>query len=164
METIPTPRLHLVACSPETVGFLIQDREAFASALGVAVPNDWPPEELREVLHLFCTIPVCWGLWLILHSETRAVVGSIGFTGPPDESGTVEVGYGVQPASRGKGYAREAVQALIAWASNQPEVRRIIAQCEEDNAASISVLEGVGMHRTGTKNGLLEWELPPSAG
>ncbi len=161
MELINTPRLCLAACAPETVNLLLRDRDGFSRALHVSLPDDWPEDDLREALPLFGDFPETWGLWLMFRPGDRILAGSLGFTGPPDASGTVEIGYGVLPAFRGKGYAREAVRAIIAWAGNCAGVSRIIAHCEPDNTPSVRVLMGAGMHLSGGCDGLLEWELVP---
>src|ERR1700679_781002 len=48
------------------------------------------------------------------------VVGGIGFFGPPREDGEVEVGYGIVPSRQGRGYATEALQAMLAMAWADP--------------------------------------------
>ena len=53
---------------------------------------------------------------LVDHDGTRRVVGSIGFHGPPDEQGRLEIGYSVDPRYRRQGFAREAVRAMFDWA------------------------------------------------
>lgn len=62
-----------------------------------------------------------FGCWLIVEKTSGLAIGTIGFFGPPDESGTVMVGYGLIPASRGMGYATEALCALV-----QDAVRRFV--------------------------------------
>src|SRR3954453_21387584 len=57
-----------------------------------------------------------WLVRAMVASAPRRVVGSIGFHAPPDERGRVEIGYDVVAAERRKGYAREAMHALLAWA------------------------------------------------
>ena len=60
------------------------------------------------------------------------------------------------PPRRGQGYAGEAARALTEWALGQPGVRRVTAECLEDNLASIRVLEKIGMRPIGrTDEGLL---------
>ena len=50
---------------------------------------------------------------LVDESGRRRVVGSIGFHGPPDEQGRLEIGYSVDPPYRRQGYAREAVRGDV---------------------------------------------------
>ncbi|MEU5941850.1 hypothetical protein ABZ807_22300 [Micromonospora sp. NPDC047548] len=41
-----------------------------------------------------------------MHRVTGLVTGGIGFFGPPDADGKVELGYGVAPKVKGCGYAK----------------------------------------------------------
>ncbi|HET7531577.1 MAG TPA: GNAT family N-acetyltransferase [Nocardioidaceae bacterium] len=77
------------------------------------------------------------------------VVGHAGFHGPPDESGTVEVGYTVDPAFRRRGYARAMVRALLAWAWNEEGVRTVRASISPGNEASLATIRPFGFERTG---------------
>ena len=38
------------------------------------------------------------------------MIGAAGFTGQPDETGAVRVGYGLAESARGHGYATEALK------------------------------------------------------
>ena len=82
-------------------------------------------------------------------AEDGRVVGHAGFHGPPDETGTVEVGYTVDPAFRRRGYARAMVRALLAWASDEVSVTRVRASISPDNEASLATIRGFGFGRTG---------------
>ena len=77
------------------------------------------------------------------------VVGHAGFHGPPDESGTVEVGYTVDPAFRRRGYARAMVRALLAWARSEVGVRTVRASIGPGNEASLATIRPFGFERTG---------------
>jgi len=100
-----------------------------------------------------------WGPWFVILRENYQVIGDIGFKGKPNEQRTVEIGYGIIPTTQNKGFATEAVQGLINWAFSSGQVEKVIAECLEDNIASIRVLEKVGMERTYAKDNMLYWEL-----
>ncbi|MBB6099497.1 RimJ/RimL family protein N-acetyltransferase [Deinobacterium chartae] len=68
----------------------------------------------------------------------------MGFKGPPDPAGHLELGYGFSPACRGRGYAAEMVRALTVWALVRPDVCTVTAQTAVNNAASRRVLEKAG--------------------
>ena len=57
------------------------------------------------------------------------------------------LGYVIDPAYAGHGYATEAVTAMVAHAFDRLGVRRITAGCFADNLASVRILEKVGMRR-----------------
>jgi [ribosomal protein S5]-alanine N-acetyltransferase len=97
----------------------------------------------------------------MVEHDSRSVVGDIGFHGPPDEAGTIEIGYAVVPARRGHGYATEAARALAEWVFTQPGVLLLVAGCDPENMPSIRTLERVGFLRTGERNGELRWHYAP---
>ena len=136
------------------------DRSAAADALGAELDADWPAPDLLDVLP--GTEP--FGAWAIVERATSTVIGDIGFHGPPDADGVVEIGYSVVPSRRRRGYAVEAARGLIAWAIAQPGVKTIVAGSTADNAASIATLERLGFERTGVADGELRWSWLRRAG
>jgi RimJ/RimL family protein N-acetyltransferase len=65
----------------------------------------------------------------------------------PTRFNTPEVGlyYAFFPAHQRQGYATEAAQALINYAFSQLNVKRLIAETNFDNQASIAVMRKLGM-------------------
>ncbi len=165
MLQIQTPQLRLIPCTVAAAQAATADRAAFAVLLGVRVPDDWPADDLRDFLPVYDKIVdeqaarAGWGIWLMLEPAAGALVGDIGFKGPPDALHTAEIGYSVLPAFQRHGYASEAARALVAWGFTQPGIRRIVANCRADNAASIRVLQKAGLRRTGRDRDQLTWEI-----
>ena len=60
-----------------------------------------------------------------------------------------EIGWAIHPACWGNGYAREAAWYVCDWAFKELNVHRIVAFCHADNAASVRVMEKLGMHMDG---------------
>lgn len=58
-----------------------------------------------------------------------------------------EIGWCIDPAEEGNGYATEAVRELIRIAFDELGLRRVIANCFADNTASWRLMERVGMRR-----------------
>ena len=100
-----------------------------------------------------------WGMFQIILRETGEVIGDIGFHGPPDETGTVEIGYGIVEQYRGRGLAGESAVAICGLAWSRPGVSRIIARTEEGNAASAGVLRHAGFREEGVADGLRNFSL-----
>jgi [ribosomal protein S5]-alanine N-acetyltransferase len=86
-----------------------------------------------------------WWNWLVVLGESREAVGSVAFAGPPDREGAVLIGYAMYPAFEGRGYATEAVRAMIDWAFDQPGVREVRALAPVWNTPALRVAENVGM-------------------
>jgi RimJ/RimL family protein N-acetyltransferase len=81
----------------------------------------------------------------VLLADEDLVIGDIGFHTPPDDLGEVSIGFGIVPAARGRGYAVEALRAVLEWALRQPEVRSVHADTDLVNLASQRVLAAAGM-------------------
>lgn len=103
--------------------------------------------------YLFCT------LWTAISKADLAMVGDLCITGEPDSQGRIEIGYGTHEEFRGRGFMTEMVGAIIAWAKKQPGVSAIIASCDKDNGASISILAKNNFIRTGKTETQYNWSL-----
>ena len=149
-----TARLEIVPGTPALGRAELGDRARFAALLGAEVPTSWPPPENDEKTMTFFTEyvektsdAIGWAAWYILlrgEGGRRTAIGTCGFTAMPDETGTVETGYSILPEHQRRGYAPEAVTALVEWAFGHPAVNRVVAHTFPDLRASIRVLEKCG--------------------
>ena len=57
----------------------------------------------------------------------------------------IEVGFSIERASWGKGYAAEALRAVLEYLTSQEGIACVTAWCASDNIASKRTLEKVGM-------------------
>ena len=88
-----------------------------------------------------------YAIWMIeLWDGTH--IGDLCFKGITEE-GNTEIGYGIEEDHQGRGYATEAVSALVDWAFEQPGVTCVTAETEESNIASHNVLKKAGFIPTG---------------
>ena len=83
---------------------------------------------------------------VVIGTVSVHLVDGMGQPGMPRRT-EAEVGYIFDPAYSGRGYATEAVAAVLAHAFEDLGVRRITAGCFADNLASVRLLEKVGMRR-----------------
>lgn len=104
--------------------------------------------------------PGRYGVYQLVRSVDSRVIGDIGFHGPPDQEGSVTVGYGLASSARGYGYATEALRALVAWALAQPEVVRVEADTTHANLQSQRVMERAGMRLVDHNDQLRFYRLP----
>ena len=151
-----TARLDLVGCTVDLLRAEGDDRGHFARLLDAQVPDEWPPDLYDDDARLWSLSQVESATevegWLTYYMVLRPVdglgerelVGIVGYKGPPTIDGTVEVGYSVMEAHRRRGYASEAVDALVGRAFDFPQVVRVIADTFPDLTASILVLERNG--------------------
>jgi RimJ/RimL family protein N-acetyltransferase len=77
------------------------------------------------------------------------VVGTIGFHGPPDDQGRLEIGYSVDPAFRRRGFASEGIRAMFDWAAEHG-IHRFIASISPTNERSLRLAAGFGFVQTGS--------------
>ncbi|GAB5545669.1 MAG: GNAT family protein [Sandaracinaceae bacterium] len=75
--------------------------------------------------------------------------GPIGSVGVTLDAHRVSLGMGIAPAWQGRGYATEAVRAVVEAALTDPNVHRLWAVCDLDNHASARVLEKSGLEYEG---------------
>jgi ribosomal-protein-alanine N-acetyltransferase len=81
--------------------------------------------------------------WIMSERESGEVVGMIGVT-PTTGPHAWEVGYVLRHASWGRGYATEAVRAVVGVLFGDARVRRVVAPTHIDNLASQHVLAKAG--------------------
>ena len=155
---IKTTRLELIPATAELLRLEDSQPLALATPLNAAIPEDWPPEEVRDVLGFFADqmdAGVTGDGWVnyywIAHTDDGAppvLVGSGGFMSRPS-GGAVEIGYGTLKRFQCQGYATEAVSALTQWGLSQPDVARVVADALPENAASVRVLAKNGFAEAG---------------
>lgn len=164
---IRTARLDLIPATTDLVRADLAGREALAAALGVAVPEGWPPELFDEPALRFTldrleeeSAQAGWWLYYVVRRDGPVLVGVVGYKGPP-ERGEVEIGYGVVPEHQGRGYATEASAALVTRAFAQPEVDAVIAETLPELVPSIGVLEKLrfGFVGEGSEPGVIRYRL-----
>lgn len=127
---------------------LVDDPDAFVAALGSPVPPGWPqfPEAIPAERARLAASPdeVGWGMHFFLDAGT--LVGSGGFTGPP-RSRTVEIGYEVAPAFRGRGLGTASAAALLGRALESGQVDVVEAHTLATTNPSTRVLHRLGFRR-----------------
>jgi len=95
-----------------------------------------------------------FGLWGVFDRATNQLMGFCGLRASPE--GVLELLYGLLPAWWGQGLATEAARAVLAYAFTTIGAREIMAATDPPNAASVRVMERLGMRfeRRGVLNGL----------
>jgi RimJ/RimL family protein N-acetyltransferase len=144
---------------------LIEAREILEARPSATTSQRWHPEyPLSDTFHtlgmlfagyeasgqILTSEPDWWIHQLVVDDQ---VVGDIGFHGPP-AGGSVEIGYAVVPARRGRGLATRACALIVevAWGAGAVEV---IADAEPDNPGSRKVLLNNGFTATDDRRFLI---------
>ena len=175
--TIETARLRLVPYSPAHHLALIEGEARFAECFGLPaadglrafiVSDDVSPAWLARLRASTEADPWLHG-FAVVHPERRCVIGNLGFKGPPDGDGVVELAYGIAPGFQGRGYATEAARAAVAFAFDQDGVRLVRAHTLPLPNASTRVLTKCGFRQVGEvvdpdDGPVWRWDHPPRTG
>ena len=161
MESIRlrTTRLEVISATIEMARAERDDPARLERDFGIRLGRPWPPP-LNDEASLAWSISVLeankgtagWGFWYFTlpneEGSPSLAIGNGGFKGPPDADGTIEVGYSVLEEYQRRGYASEAVGALIA--ETYPEL-----------IGSIGVLRKLGFQEIpegGSEPGVIRFE------
>ncbi|HLW18106.1 MAG TPA: GNAT family N-acetyltransferase [Actinomycetota bacterium] len=124
--------------------------------LGVVLPIDWPDEgDLRHLQRWHKDMAeenrvAPWRARAITLREGGLMIGHAGFHGPPDDTGTIEIGYAIFPPFRGNGYATEAARRLLEMAK-EIGATTFRASVSPSNAPSLAVVRKLGLVKTGER-------------
>jgi RimJ/RimL family protein N-acetyltransferase len=91
-----------------------------------------------------------WSPRLMIVNQCH-VIGACGFKAPPDQTGSVEIGYGVVPSQQQQGFATQAVALLLEETFSRPEIKTIVAYTIPSESASGRVLAKNNFERDGSK-------------
>lgn len=94
-----------------------------------------------------------YGLWAIQEPSRPALAGMAGLR-LLDDLG-IEIVYSLAPPAWGKGYATEAARAVLDYALGTLALPEVLAEVDEGNAASVAVVERLGMSRFDIVPGVL---------
>ncbi|MCP2343102.1 GNAT family N-acetyltransferase [Actinomadura rupiterrae] len=148
---IRTERLDLRPFRDEDLGALY----AYQSLPEVARFLYWEPRSLEEARSFLREkqAATCWdreGDWLALAVEWRErgeVIGEVNLQWGSRRDRNAEIGYILNPAYHGKGFATEAARAVLRMAFEDAGLHRVAARLDARNDASARVLERLGMRR-----------------
>jgi RimJ/RimL family protein N-acetyltransferase len=164
-EPISTPRLELISMSvPFMEALARHDVDGASREIGARVP-EWMADELQNFLRMRLgqlsrdpTTRRWLGRAMVLADESgdKRVVGSIGFHGPPDAKGRVEIGYSVDPPHRRQGFAREAIRAMLDWAHREHGITTFIASISPDNEPSLRLASRFGFVQVGEQMDVID--------
>ncbi len=90
-----------------------------------------------------------FGYWVVERREDAAVIGQVGLADfkrdmTPSIERLPELGYIFATAAHGQGFAREAAEAVLAWADRHLQPEQVVAIINHDNAPSIRLAERLG--------------------
>ena len=151
LPTITTPRLVIRLISDDDVDAMF---EVFSDA---EVMRYWstPPlanragavELVNEIHESFARqVMLKWG---VARRPDNYLIGTTTLYNLDFDNRRAEVGYALGRTHWGQGYMHEALQALLAFAFETLDLRRLEADVDPRNRASIQTLERLGFQREG---------------
>jgi RimJ/RimL family protein N-acetyltransferase len=153
-ETVLSARLALIALPGPVIDEVIGGGHgAFLEITGVGYPPEWPTQD-RHVLGLRKR-QISEGddyRWLLRAVVTRShptMVGRVGFHGPPDADGVVEIGYRIDSGFRRRGFGLECAARLIEAAERLHAVSAVRASIAPENEPSLRIAKRLGFRRIG---------------
>jgi len=87
---------------------------------------------------------------MMLAREDDQIVGWIYLTDVDRYARSAEIGYGVRPHARGRGFATEALVAVSRWALTTGGLQRVWLRVSTGNLASVRVAQKAGFTLEGT--------------
>ncbi|MEA3392008.1 MAG: GNAT family N-acetyltransferase [Candidatus Marinimicrobia bacterium] len=111
----------------------------------------WIPEKLQDAKDFIqyrtnpiLNIPDTWTQLAVIHHHTQDLIGDIGIYFMPDKHHEVKLGYTLSVDHQGKGYATEAIEALIGYLHQYLGKSRFIALIAPENLSSIRLVKRLG--------------------
>ncbi|HSB02701.1 MAG TPA: GNAT family N-acetyltransferase [Anaerolineales bacterium] len=164
--SLSTQRLQLIPLERSQLEWLLQNIEALETSLNITMMRELMTERVRRAIgikidkmqkadvsrHDWLTY------WLVIIKNENVGAGMLGFKGFPDETGSTEIGYGIDPVYQGQGYMSEAIQALIDWAFTH-SFCSVITASEVENPASRRLLERLGARLVSSSEHSTSWEV-----
>lgn len=162
---IETERLFMIPISYDFVCDKISGKETELEQNGIRFnEHHWQESELAEILPIFKgqlkgKAINGFAPWLIVLKDSNRVIGNCGCHGEPDDNNVVEIGYEIDADCRKRGYAKEAVKALVEWLIRDKNISNVLAECSLDNAASIKLLNHMEMIEVNRDNEFIYWKM-----
>ena len=172
VSAITTPRLDLVAITPEA---LLSEQAAdgrLAEILNCRVTSEWPhadwePHVFDLLLSTFAerSGDIGWHRYILLRPQAPStepepiLIGSLGAFHWPATPSEVEFGYAIIPEFRLHGYATEAAKAMLEWIEVKDPAVIIMAHTYPELTGSICILENCNfiLEGPGTEPGTLRF-------
>lgn len=149
-DVIETPRLRMDPLRAE-------DADALFGIRGdpdVARYQGWQPADVDEAAAFISAqaerpfgAPDGWNQLAVRLREDGTLIGDVGLHFPPTREDPFEFGISLAPAHQGRGYAREALTAVIDHAFGAWGYRRVVGSVDPRNTASMALCRALGMRQ-----------------
>jgi len=147
MNVISTDRLLINRITLDDAGFilkLINDKDWIKNIGDKGIRTIEETEEYIRTRFLKAYDEVGFGFYSLILKSDQQIIGIAGLV---DREGIdhIDIGYGMLPEFRGKGYAFEATKAIYDYGHQELKLEKIVAIVNPDNPSSIKLLTKLGM-------------------
>ena len=164
--SVRTQRLLLFPLTLSQLKLGLTDLPALEAKLGLSISRDVLTERvegaIRKKIKKMTAMDEAYHpwqtYWLIIISENNFGAGLAGFKGVPNENGSTEIGYGIDPVYQNQGFTSEAVKALVDWAFQHSFCNTVTAS-DVENPASRRLLEKLGARFVAEDETSTSWEI-----
>jgi RimJ/RimL family protein N-acetyltransferase len=174
--TLTSDRIALLALDQELAKLQAGHRSAFFNAIAVTHEASWPPAPFEQTGLDWAVKELeqdpegeGWFGWAIVANEgERApprLVGLAALIGRPDEdTGDVELAFGLLPEFQGRGFGGATIRALAGWAFANG-AKRVISHLDAEDAHAAHALARQGFTDTNEPPfpGVARWALSAAA-
>lgn len=165
IDRIVTERLVLIPFTLEMCEEISQSNFNSLQQMGLTLSKSWPDQDFKETLPRIIknlnkvSSPTGFESWMIIKKDTKEIIGDVGFKGFSSFNDFCDIGYGLALEHRKKGYATEAVKAMIEWAFSIDGITEVTASCLIDNLDSKKLLEGLNFKKINQDKDYIYWSI-----
>jgi RimJ/RimL family protein N-acetyltransferase len=115
----------------------------------------WEPQSLEEVVEFIYSMSerefnqTGWHQIALALREDDSLIGDCGIHILEEDARIAEIGITIDPAFQSRGYASEALAAVLTRLFVELEKHRVIASVDPRNLPSIALMERIGMRKEG---------------
>lgn len=147
MNLLATDRLLINKITIDDAGFILElmnDKDWIKNIGDKGVRTIEDAQAYIENRFLTTYVETNWGFYSLNLKNTQQIIGIAGLV---DREGIdhIDIGYGILPQFRGKGYAFEATKAIYDYGFQELKLEKIVAIVNPDNLPSIKLLSKLGL-------------------
>lgn len=147
MNVISTDRLLINRITLDDAGFILKlmnDKDWIKNIGDRGIRTIEETEEYIRTRFLKTYDEVGFGFYSLIRKSDQQIIGIAGLV---DREGLdhIDIGYGMLPEFRGKGYAFEATKAVYDYGYKDLKLDKIVAIVNPDNPSSIKLLSKLGL-------------------
>jgi len=147
------PRVVLRRFHPDDLAAFVAYRSDERVARFQSWDAPYPLEEgerfIQELASQHPDTPGEWFQFAVALRSTGQLIGDCAVLPHADDARQCDIGFTMSTDHQRHGYATEAVRLLLGYLFGQRGKHRVTAYCDPRNAASIALLERLGMRREG---------------